>query len=149
MINITGAGKTFYSGRGATVALTPVDLAIAEGEFVSLIGPSGCGKSTLLNMIAGIIPVSGGGIVHDGYPVSGPSTATGYLTQQDSLLPWRTAAQNIAFAHHLTGSVERDLSRDMNLLAGRHHGDVRITGGFGQCGGADVADGHDASFSGE
>ena len=106
MINITGAGKTFYSRRGATVALTPVDLAIAEGEFVSLIGPSGCGKSTLLNMIAGIIPVSGGGIVHDGDPVSGPNTATGYMTQQDSLLPWRTAAQNIALPLIIRGVAQ-------------------------------------------
>ena len=63
MPNIRAAGKTFHArGRAAghaaarsTVALSPLDLTIADGEFVSLIGPSGCGKSTLLNMIAGIV----------------------------------------------------------------------------------------------
>ena len=121
MINIAGAGKTFRSGRGATIALTPVDLAIAEGEFVSLIGPSGCGKSTLLNMIAGIIPVSGGGIVHDGYPVSGPNTATGYMTQQDSLLPWRTAAQNIALPLIIRGVAQREIDTRVEEKIGRAH----------------------------
>ncbi|MBL8381514.1 MAG: ABC transporter ATP-binding protein [Burkholderiales bacterium] len=96
MIEIKGAAKTFRTGARVTAALEPIDLAIADGEFVSFIGPSGCGKSTLLNMIAGIIAPSSGAIVHDGRTVAGANTATGYMTQQDSLLPWRTAAANIA-----------------------------------------------------
>ena len=110
MISIAGAGKTFHSGRGTTVALTPVDLTIVDGEFVSLIGPSGCGKSTLLNMMAGIIPVSGGSISHDGRSVAGPNTATGYMTQQDSLLPWRTAAQNIALPLTIRGVAQSEIN---------------------------------------
>jgi NitT/TauT family transport system ATP-binding protein len=95
MIEVRGVGKTFRSGARTTVALGEVDLSIGDGEFVSFIGPSGCGKSTLLNMIAGIIAPSAGVILHDGRAVSGPNTATGYMTQQESLLPWRTAAANI------------------------------------------------------
>ena len=95
MIEIKAAGKTFRSGERNTIALGQVDLAIDDGEFVSFIGPSGCGKSTLLNMIAGIIAPSMGSILHDGREVIGPNTATGYMTQQESLLPWRTAAANI------------------------------------------------------
>ena len=115
MLNIRAAGKTFHPrGRAAghtaarsTVALSPVDLTIADGEFVSLIGPSGCGKSTLLSMIAGIVPVSSGVIEHDGHAVTGANTRAGYMTQQDSLLPWRTAAENIALPLVIRG-VPRD-----------------------------------------
>ena len=96
MIKLSAVGKTFRSGNRETIALSPVDLEIADGEFVSLIGPSGCGKSTLLNMIAGIIPLSSGSIEHDGRRIHGPNTAAGYMTQQESLLPWRSAADNIA-----------------------------------------------------
>ncbi|MDP2297772.1 MAG: ATP-binding cassette domain-containing protein, partial [Pseudolabrys sp.] len=45
IVSLRGVGKTFESG---TVALAGLDLAVTEGEFVSLLGPSGCGKSTAL-----------------------------------------------------------------------------------------------------
>jgi NitT/TauT family transport system ATP-binding protein len=51
-VEAVGVTKTFSSKAGDVVALTEVDLAVEEGEFVSLIGPSGCGKSTLLRLIA-------------------------------------------------------------------------------------------------
>jgi nitrate/nitrite transport system ATP-binding protein len=51
-LSIEGVNMTFDTKRGRFEALRQIDLAIAEGEFVSLIGHSGCGKSTLLNMIA-------------------------------------------------------------------------------------------------
>ena len=44
MIKLNAVGKTFRSGTRETIALSPVDLEIADGEFVSLIGPSGCGN---------------------------------------------------------------------------------------------------------
>ena len=47
---------------GAAVALDRLDLTIRRGEFIALLGPSGCGKSTALNCIAGLLPLSGGGI---------------------------------------------------------------------------------------
>ena len=118
MITINAAGKTFRSNGRATVALSPVDLEIKDGEFVSLIGPSGCGKSTLLNMIAGIVPASGGVIEHDGRAIVGPNTGAGYMTQQDSLLPWRTAAENIALPLLIRGAAKVETqSRVSEMLA--------------------------------
>ncbi len=51
---------------GEVTAVEPLDLAIADGEFVAILGPSGCGKSTLLFMLAGIYTPSDGAILFDG-----------------------------------------------------------------------------------
>ena len=56
-VEVLSAEKTYPNG---TQALLPVDLSIAEGEFVTLLGPSGCGKSTLLKMVAGMLEPSDG-----------------------------------------------------------------------------------------
>ena len=50
-VALRGVTKTFDSG---VMALGPLDLEVATGEFVSLLGPSGCGKSTALRLIAGL-----------------------------------------------------------------------------------------------
>jgi NitT/TauT family transport system ATP-binding protein len=94
-ISIRGVRKAYVSRGHERLALDRVDLEIAKGEFVAFVGPSGCGKSTLLNMIAGILPPTDGAIVHDGRTVSGINRGVGYMTQQDAVLPWRTARQNV------------------------------------------------------
>ena len=94
-IEVEAVGKRYVSRGRETVALSPIDLAIDSGEFVAFVGPSGCGKSTLLNMVAGILPPTSGRIVHDGRVVDGINTHVGYMTQQDSVLPWRTVSENV------------------------------------------------------
>src|SRR5258706_284403 len=59
LVALEGVRKVFRNG---TLALDGVDLAIAKGEFVSLLGPSGCGKSTLLRIIAGLVEPTAGTI---------------------------------------------------------------------------------------
>jgi len=84
--------KTF-GGRGRDVpAVENVSFEVRQGEFVALIGPSGCGKSTILNMIAGLIPLTGGRIGIDGHGVTfgKPTPNTGYVFQRDTVYPWRT-----------------------------------------------------------
>ncbi len=59
-VKATDVGKTFPTRGGEVVALTGVDLEVADGEFVVLVGPSGCGKSTSLRMLAGLESVETG-----------------------------------------------------------------------------------------
>src|SRR5690606_4699307 len=71
------------------------DLTVDKGEFVTVVGPSGCGKSSLLNLIAGLSPATRGTVLYDGKPVRSVNTRVGYMTQDDNLLPWKTASKNI------------------------------------------------------
>jgi NitT/TauT family transport system ATP-binding protein len=88
-------GKSFVSAGKRAEILSDVNIDIAPGEFVSLIGPSGSGKSTILNLLAGIDMPTSGTVVYDGDRVRGVSRTIAYLTQHDSLLPWRTVADNV------------------------------------------------------
>src|SRR5271167_425901 len=69
-ISIEGITKTYSSRRGEVRALAPLDLSIADGEFVTILGPSGCGKTTLLSVIVGAVVPSGGRILVDGVDVT-------------------------------------------------------------------------------
>lgn len=93
MIAVRSVEKRYVSRGREVQALKPVDLDIADGEFVAFVGPSGCGKSTLLNMMAGVLKPTAGSIRHDGREVSGINRHVGYMTQVDSVLPWRTVQQ--------------------------------------------------------
>lgn len=62
-IEIQGVEQTFKTTKGLFPALRGIDLAIAKGEFVSLIGHSGCGKSTLLNLIGGLTTPTAGTLI--------------------------------------------------------------------------------------
>ena len=81
--------------RGDVLALSEVDLTLAKGEFAAVIGSSGCGKSTLLKIMAGLMPPSSGRVVLEGQPVMGPREDIGMMFQQATLLPWKTALENI------------------------------------------------------
>jgi sulfonate transport system ATP-binding protein len=93
-----------FTTRGRTViACEAVELTVREGEFLAIVGPSGCGKSTLLNMVAGLLEPSAGEVVYRGQPVRGVNTRVGYMTQRDTLFPWRTAEANVAISLELRG----------------------------------------------
>jgi NitT/TauT family transport system ATP-binding protein len=117
-IEIRGVSKLFVRRGREVVALDDFSLSIGSGEFVAFVGPSGCGKSTLLNMVAGILEPTSGVIEHDGKVVNGPNRAVGYMTQADSLLPWRTAEDNVMLPLRLRGMSQSEArERAANLLA--------------------------------
>jgi NitT/TauT family transport system ATP-binding protein len=83
------------SGDGHYTAVRDVDLAIADGEFVSVVGPTGCGKSTLLNVAAGLLRPSSGSVKIHGEPLQGINRRAGYMFQSEALMPWRSALDNV------------------------------------------------------
>ncbi|HMN56973.1 MAG TPA: ABC transporter ATP-binding protein [Ottowia sp.] len=76
-------------------AVQDTDLAVAPGEFVSVVGPTGCGKSTLLNIGAGLLAPSRGQVSVFGEPLQGLNRRAGYMFQAESLMPWKTALDNV------------------------------------------------------
>ncbi len=83
---------------GPYTAVEAIDVAVAPGEFVAIVGPTGCGKSTLLNAAAGLLRPTAGTVAIFGGPLSGLNVRAGYLFQQDALMPWKTALDNVAVA---------------------------------------------------
>jgi NitT/TauT family transport system ATP-binding protein len=90
-------------GAEGVLALDGVNFRIGEGEFFALLGPSGCGKSTLLNIAAGLEQLSGGQILIDGQPVTGPGPDRAMCFQEHALFPWKTVRQNLEFGLRVKG----------------------------------------------
>jgi NitT/TauT family transport system ATP-binding protein len=87
-------------------AVRDVNLTVAAGEFVSVVGPTGCGKSTLLNVAAGLLAPSSGDVHVFGAPLAGINSRAGYMFQAESLMPWRTAAQNVVAGLEFRGVAD-------------------------------------------
>jgi len=97
-IELRGVACSFASpdaAGGRYTAVQNVDLTVGAGEFVSVVGPTGCGKSTLLNVSAGLLTPSQGSVSVFGQPLAGLNRRAGYMFQAESLMPWRTALDNV------------------------------------------------------
>lgn len=95
--------KHFTRDGEDLVALRSVDLTVEKGSFLVLLGRSGCGKSTLLNLLAGLTSATSGHIDYQGEKITGVRSTVGYLTQQDTLLPWRDVLSNVAMPREIRG----------------------------------------------
>ena len=93
-------------------AVRDVDLSVGAGEFVSVVGPTGCGKSTLLNVAAGLLAPSTGTVTVFGAPLAGINTRAGYMFQAESLMPWRTARQNVMAGLEFRGVADARAQAD-------------------------------------
>lgn len=88
--------KSFPQASGDKLSVVDdITLDITEGDIITILGPSGCGKSTLLNMLAGVFAPTSGEVLYRGKRVATLNPRTGYMTQSDHLLPWRTIAANV------------------------------------------------------
>ena len=109
VVSVEAVAKTFKAGRQETQALGDVSLTVRSGEFLSLVGRSGSGKSTLLRLIAGLLAPTEGRVVVDGRVVDGPPVSARYVFQDysESLFPWLSARDNVAFGARSAGDDRR------------------------------------------
>jgi len=104
LINITGLKKQYICGDDLVEALRGVDIAIEEGEFITIMGQSGSGKSTLLSVLGGMNHPTSGEVELAGvklYELPGEKLADfraqhlGFIFQSFHLIPYLTAAENV------------------------------------------------------
>jgi putative ABC transport system ATP-binding protein len=109
---VSGIGKSYKSGVGATWALRDVDAEFRRGELVLLMGPSGSGKTTLLSIMGCIIRPTCGYVSIDGVDITREPedrlpgirlNKIGFVFQGFNLFPALTAAENIGLALHVKG----------------------------------------------
>ena len=100
------------NGRAPRRVLTGLSLDVGKGQLVALVGASGCGKTTLLNLVAGLVGPSSGEAAVFGEPPRVGRQDVGYMFARDSLLPWRTARQNVELGLEVQGWGRR-ARRDM------------------------------------
>ena len=135
-IDLAGVTISFTLGDRSTYqAVKGIDLTVGPGEFVAIVGPTGCGKSTLLNAAAGLLQPSAGMLRIFGAPLMGLNRRAGYLFQQDALMPWKTALDNVAVALEPVG-------------IGRSEARVRARAWLGRMGLAGFADRYPHMLSG-
>ncbi|NMO96405.1 ABC transporter ATP-binding protein [Paenibacillus lemnae] len=106
-----------YTAKGkSTTALEHVNMAVKDGEFVSVVGPSGCGKSTLLKVASGLLKPAGGQALLDGKPIEGVTGEVGMVFQNDALLPWKTVYDNVRLPLEIKGLSKSDQAAEVRRL---------------------------------
>jgi NitT/TauT family transport system ATP-binding protein len=105
LVALDRVGKTFANG---VRALSHMSIAIAEGEFVTLLGPSGCGKSTALRILAGLIEPTTGEVRWKGGASADHRAQIGFVFQDPTLMPWADVADNVWLPLRLRGTSKSE-----------------------------------------
>jgi putative spermidine/putrescine transport system ATP-binding protein len=109
---------------GALNALKDVSLDVGRGEFIALLGPSGCGKSTALNCLAGLLPLTGGGIWLDDERIDRlPPERRGFgmVFQNYALFPHMSVRKNIGFGLRMQGRPKAEIAQKVEEALGLVH----------------------------
>jgi NitT/TauT family transport system ATP-binding protein len=104
-VRLDQVAMTYRTEGRSVTALADISLAVAPGEFISLIGPSGCGKSTILRIVADILKPTAGQVSVCGLS---PQEARldhrySFVFQEPVLLPWRNVRDNVGLPLELAG----------------------------------------------
>lgn len=104
LLRVNNLSKAF----GDKPVLNEFSMELGENERACILGPSGGGKTTLLNIIAGLLAPDSGKIELSDRRIS-------YIFQEDRLLPWLTAEENITAAAGCSKALARELLDEMEL----------------------------------
>jgi NitT/TauT family transport system ATP-binding protein len=102
-LEVAGLRKSYTRDARTVDVLDLERLAVADGEFVTIVGPSGCGKSTLLHILGGFVRADAGRIRVHGRDVVAPGPDRGMVFQEFALFPWRTVAGNVGWGLEAQG----------------------------------------------
>ena len=109
-VSIRALRKDFVV-RGRTIeALAPANLDVRAGEFIAVVGPSGCGKTTLLRILAGLERATAGEFAVQREPGS-DRPLNAMVFQEQSIFPWMSVRDNVAFGLKARGMSKRDRRR--------------------------------------
>jgi len=125
-LRVEGVEKGFPDGAAGAgrVILGGVSFAAPAGSVVCVLGPSGCGKTTLLRIIAGLESPDRGRVTIGERVVRGTMREIGYITQESTLLPWRTVLGNVELGLEFAGVP----LEERRATARRHLGLVELAG---------------------
>ena len=96
-------------------AIENITMEVEVASFVSIVGPSGCGKSTILNIMAGLLAPSEGRVLSFGKELNGVNRHAAYMFQEDALLPWKTALENIQLGLILRGQDRCEAMKEAQI----------------------------------
>jgi NitT/TauT family transport system ATP-binding protein len=116
VIEARDLGKSFLKDDRYIVALTNFSLTVQPGSFVCMLGRSGCGKSTILNLMAGLTKPTEGTVTYQGKTITRPNPDVGYLTQSDTLMPWRDVRHNVELPLEIRGTKKTRRHKDAQRL---------------------------------
>jgi bicarbonate transport system ATP-binding protein/nitrate/nitrite transport system ATP-binding protein len=140
-LEFDGVAKIYPTAKGSYTVLEDVNFSVKEGEFVCVIGHSGCGKSTLLSMVSGLSKPSLGEIRLKNQPITKPGPDRMVIFQNYSLLPWKTAYENVYLAvqqvyKHKSAQEKKDITLEHLELVGLteaiHKKPAQLSGGMKQ-----------------
>lgn len=120
ILKLSSVGMDFDrpNKHGQLHVLSDINLELDRFSFTSIIGPSGCGKSTLLKLCCGLEEPTHGSVLFESRLVSSVNTAVGYVSQDDTLLPWANVLTNVTLPLRLRGVAKHErIEKGRELLA--------------------------------
>jgi len=121
LVEISEVSKDYATGEEVIRALDTISLALAEGEFLSIVGPSGCGKSTLMLITAGLVAPTSGTVRIGGLEVTRPYANAGVAFQDPTLYEWRRVLENVLLPVEIQGRALapfRQRARELLAMVG-------------------------------
>ena len=139
VLEVANLTKRFEVNGTSKAVLADLSFSAGTGEMVCIAGRSGCGKTTLLNILAGFLKPSAGTVLVNGKPIRKPGPDRCVVFQEDTLFPWLTVRENIAFGlkrrmrdkHRLNQELDRFITL-VGLRDFHHYLPRELSGGMKQ-----------------